>query len=169
MSARAIATRCCWPPESSDGRCRRRSERPTRSRSASSAVAVGLAPGDRQRQEDVLLGAERRQQVEGLKDEADVLAAQLVSALSLIVGDVVRADVDGALGRAIEAGEEVHERRLARARGAHDGRELAGGDVDGHAAKRVDRRLALAVAAGHGLRGDGGGRGRPQARSQRSR
>jgi hypothetical protein len=39
--------------------------------------AVGLAAGDGQRQEDVLLGRERRQQVEGLEDEADVLAAQL--------------------------------------------------------------------------------------------
>ena len=28
-SARAIATRCCWPPESSDGRWLRRSPRPT--------------------------------------------------------------------------------------------------------------------------------------------
>ena len=28
-SARAIATRCCWPPESSEGRCVRRSVRPT--------------------------------------------------------------------------------------------------------------------------------------------
>ena len=38
---------------------------------------VGLAAGDRQRQQDVLLGAERRQQVELLEDEADLLAAQL--------------------------------------------------------------------------------------------
>ncbi|EAR23859.1 hypothetical protein A20C1_05362 [marine actinobacterium PHSC20C1] len=28
-SARAIATRCCWPPESSEGKCRSRSPRPT--------------------------------------------------------------------------------------------------------------------------------------------
>ena len=35
-SARAIATRCCWPPDSSDGRCRSRSPRPTAD-SASSA------------------------------------------------------------------------------------------------------------------------------------
>jgi hypothetical protein len=30
-SARAMATRCCWPPESSFGRCSRRSDKPTRS------------------------------------------------------------------------------------------------------------------------------------------
>ena len=30
----------------------------------------------------------------------------------------------------VEAGHAVHERRLARAGGAHDGGELAGGEVD---------------------------------------
>ena len=35
-SALAMATRCCWPPDSSDGRCRARSARPT---SASAAAA----------------------------------------------------------------------------------------------------------------------------------
>jgi len=34
-SARAMATRCCWPPESWSGRCRMRSARPTRARAAS--------------------------------------------------------------------------------------------------------------------------------------
>ena len=34
-------------------------------------LAVGLAPGDRQRQQDVLLGVQHRQQVERLEDEAD--------------------------------------------------------------------------------------------------
>ena len=28
-STRAMATRCCWPPESCDGRWRRRAESPT--------------------------------------------------------------------------------------------------------------------------------------------
>ena len=34
--ARAMATRCCWPPDSSPGRCRTRSASPTR---ASASVA----------------------------------------------------------------------------------------------------------------------------------
>ena len=37
---------------------------------------VGLAAGDRQRQEDVLPRVEDGQQVEGLEDEADLVAAQ---------------------------------------------------------------------------------------------
>ena len=41
---------------------------------------VRLAAGDRQRQRDVLLGGQRRQQVELLEDEADLVPAQLRSA-----------------------------------------------------------------------------------------
>ena len=40
-------------------------------------LLVGLAAGDRQRQHDVLPRVEDRQQVEGLEDEADLVAAQL--------------------------------------------------------------------------------------------
>ena len=38
---------------------------------------VDLLAGDRERQLDVLLGGEHRQQVVELEDEADVLAAQV--------------------------------------------------------------------------------------------
>ncbi len=69
-SARATATRCCWPPESSDGRCVSRSRRPTVSISLSNQALVGLAAGERQRQHDVLLGGQHRHEVEGLEDEA---------------------------------------------------------------------------------------------------
>ena len=50
-------------------------------------------------------------------------------------------------GRLVEAGEDVHERRLARARRAHDGGQAARGDVDRDAAQRVDGGVAVAVAA----------------------
>ena len=62
-SARAMATRCCWPPESSPGRCSTRSPRPTRSsaamrpRSRSAAVHAGVG----QRQLDVAPGRQRGQ------------------------------------------------------------------------------------------------------------
>jgi hypothetical protein len=75
--------------------------------------ALHLASRDGQRQQDVLLGIERRQEVEGLKDEADVPAAQLGQRLVAHRRDVLRPDVDAARRRAIEPGEQVHERRLA--------------------------------------------------------
>ena len=103
-SARAIATRCCWPPESSAGRCLRRSARPTVVEQLVEPRPVGLAAGDRQRQEDVLLGGQHRQQVEELEDEADVRRRSLVSSLSssavISVPSIVdRARASGGRGR----------------------------------------------------------------------
>ncbi len=43
-SARAIATRCCWPPESSDGRCVRRSASPVRFSRSSKKSRSGFTP-----------------------------------------------------------------------------------------------------------------------------
>jgi hypothetical protein len=65
---------------------------------------------------------------------------------------VQRRDLDAghrdlARRRFVQAGEDVHERRLAGAGRAHDGGEPAFGDVDGDAPQGVDRRVALAVAA----------------------
>ena len=55
----------------------------------------------------------------------------------------------------VEAGERVHERRLAGARRAHDRGEPAGREVDGDAVERTDLGLALAVDLG-GVDGAGG-------------
>ena len=49
--------------------------------------------------------------------------------------------------RPVEPGEEVHQRRLARARGAHDRDELAARHLDAHGAQCVDRGLTRAEAA----------------------
>ena len=51
----------------------------------------------------------------------------------------------------------VHQRRLARARRAHDGGELPGGEVDGDAVEGPHLGLALAVHLG-GVDGAGGDR-----------
>ena len=58
-------------------------------------VAPGLVrvlARDRQRQRDVLLGAQHRQQVEELEDEADVLAAELRQVGVVERGDLVAGD-----------------------------------------------------------------------------
>ena len=59
-------------------------------------------------------------------------------------------------GGLVEAGEDVHERRLARARGAHDGGQPTTSDVERHAAQGVDGGVALAVAAHDVARRDHG-------------
>ena len=55
-SARATATRCCWPPDSSAGRWLEAVADADRVDEPVEPLAVGLAPGDRQRQQDVLFG-----------------------------------------------------------------------------------------------------------------
>ncbi len=98
-SARATATRCCWPPESSEGRWVRRSLEPDRVDQPVEPLAVGLAAGDRERQHEVLLGGEHRQQVEELEDEAELVAAQLGQLAVVEVGDLLAVEDDGARGR----------------------------------------------------------------------
>ncbi len=112
-------------------------------------LAVGLATGDRERQHQILLGGKDRQQVEELEDEAELLAAQLGQLAVIEPGDLLAVEQDGASRRLVEAGEDVHQRRLARARGTHDRGEAAalkrGADLD----QGIDSGCPLAVATGH--------------------
>ena len=83
------------------------------------------------------------------------------------VSDVGPVEQDGSRGRVVEAGNQVHQRRLARSRGPHDGDRLAGldGQVDavehlgpGFVAKAHASQLDAALRGGHiqraGLVGD---------------
>ncbi len=75
-SARAMATRCCWPPESSDAVWFSRSDKPTSS-SARRARRCRSAPrraAIEQRQLEIFERGGALQQVEALEDEADVIA-----------------------------------------------------------------------------------------------
>ena len=111
----------------------------------SSHAAVGLAAGERERQRDVLGRVERRDEVVGLEHEADAVAAQHGE---LLVGERAELDVADehrARRERVETGEAVQQRRLARARRAHDRGEAPGGDVDGDAVERADGGVAGAV------------------------
>src|SRR6185436_2670396 len=101
-----------------------------------------------------------RQEIEELEDEADVLATQLREARVVEVGDVRSVDHDGAGRRLVESREDVHQRRLARTRRAHDRREVTVVHFEGDAAQRVDARPALSVATSYVLCGDGDSRRR---------
>jgi hypothetical protein len=70
-------------------------------------VAVGALATDAQRQRDVLLGREHREQVVGLEDEADGATAQQreVAIVELIQARAV--DLDPPVGRTVEAREDV--------------------------------------------------------------
>ena len=87
-------------------------------------LLVGVAAGERQRQDDVLRGGQDRDEVERLEDEAQAVAPQPRQALVVEAGQLLPVDHDGARRRLVEPGEQVHQRRLPGARRAHDRREL---------------------------------------------
>src|SRR5437764_991639 len=70
---------------------------------------------------DVLEHRELRQQVEALEDEADVRGAQPRALVVVEGGHVAAVEAVAALARAVEAAEDVQERRLAGAGGARHG------------------------------------------------
>jgi hypothetical protein len=123
-------------------------------------AVVGVAAGDRHRQDDVLPRVEDRKQVEGLEDEADAIATQLRQRVVVERRQLDAIQHHRPRRRPVEAREEVHEGGLAGARGPHDGREPAGGEVDGDAVQRRDGGAALAIDTAEVLCGDDGGHGR---------
>ena len=127
-SARAIATRCCWPPDIWFGWWSTRSPRPTRSSASRARLcrSRGRHVRVQQRQLDVLERAGARQQVEALEHEAERPVADVAPARRESSRETSwpsrRYSPDG---RLVEAAEDVHQRRLARARRAHHRDELA--------------------------------------------
>ena len=155
-SARAAATRCCWPPESSVGRCLSRVAQMKRVDDLLHPVAFGLAPRDVQRQPDVLERGQGRNEIECLEDEADTVAPHL---RDLALGQGTQLDVaDPRLSRRqpVETRHALHQRRLARTRGPHDRRERTVSELDVDAIDRPHLGVALAVdlRRGDGTRGD---------------
>ena len=68
-----------------------------------------------------------------------------VSARSLSVGDLLAVDPHVAGRGLVEAGEDVHQRRLAGAGRAHDRRVRAALEVDVDPRQRAHERVSLAV------------------------
>ena len=150
-SARATATRCCWPPESSDGLmvnalCHPdRGERLLRAPAARVPVDAGVG----ERQFHVREGGRARDEVEALKDEADLAVAQVGEIVLVHVAHVDAVDQVAPAGRQVEAAEDVHQRALAAAGAAHDRDEVASLDPQGDLAQRADFDDAEVVGLGH--------------------
>ena len=96
-------------------------------------------------QQDVLLAGQLGDEVEGLEDEADVVAAHAGELALGAAVDALAGDLDGAGLGAVERAEEVQERRLARARAPDDGHELARAHLDGGAVEHAAGGAAAAV------------------------
>jgi hypothetical protein len=148
-----MATRCCCPPESCDGSDFHRAPRPTFIQQFL-RLRQGLRARhavDEQRNGHVLGGVQRGEQVEGLEDKPDVLAAVLCA---LAVAHVLKVLIEhDAVARVVIEDPRDHrdQRRLPRARGPHEHHEFVGVDVQIHAAQRLHLGVAGAVDLGHAL------------------
>src|SRR5215218_5396097 len=102
---------------------------------------------------DVLRGGQDRDQAERLEHEGDRMTANLCRRGLAEPRDLGPVDEDAPGRRLVEPAEQVEQGRLAGARTAPHGEQLAARDVDVHATERVDdRATALVVAsepAGH--------------------
>ena len=140
-SARAIATRCRWPPDSWFGRLLACSFSPSEASSSSARVAhLGFRhfPRGAHRQHHIVKRGELRQQEVKLEHEAASRQAH-VGALGLRqLRGWLAADDDVAFGRRIEQAEQIKQRGFAGARRPGDGEELPlfDGKVDA-----VDQRV----------------------------
>ena len=91
---------------------------------AGTATAAAVA-GEFHRQQHILFGGERRDQVIALENEADFAAADLRHLVLGEVGDVFTIEDHLAGAGRVEAGEQAEQRALAAAGRTHDGGELA--------------------------------------------
>src|SRR5215472_6411628 len=107
-------------------------------------VATGACPVAH-RKHDVLQDAQRRQQVVLLEDEADAAAAETGTEPLARAGRLHTPDQDGAGGGPEQQAHDVQERRLAAARPAHDGDELAAPDAQRDPVQRPHHGASLPV------------------------
>ena len=99
------------------------------------------------RQQDVLPGAELRHELEGLEDESDRVAAKAREPGLREAGERCAGDDDAPGRRAVEAAEQVEQRRLARSGRANDRHELPRLDLQIDVVKHRARRLPAPVHA----------------------
>ena len=156
ISARAAATRCCWPTDSCDaGRAHSAWLRPTR---CSSAAGRGLRrPGGRRRalpaqareaagQQHVVQHAQVGQQVELLEDVAHVVGAEGIAPRAGQRGPGRAEQADRAGARQQHAGQQPEQRALAAAAGAVQEQRAPGGHLQRVDGQAVLRRPRPAVA-----------------------
>ena len=152
-SARASATRCCWPP----GELARLAplepgERDELERRGHALVQLcALDAPALEPEGDVVGDRQVREERVALEHGVDVALVRRQA------GDVAVAEVDGARGRLLEAADHAQARRLAAARGAEQGEEAPARDLERDVVDRGDvveaLRHALEPDVGRGHRG----------------
>ena len=165
-SARAIATRCRWPPESRDGRVMKPvAQAELAEQLDAAAVHLGDGAGFQAgRHPDVLDRRERAEQVVVLEDEPDARAERDLLGRAE-ARELAAEDLEPSLLDRPQGADQRQEGRLARTRRPGDDDHLAAADVDRVVEEDLRPRLARAEGVVHALGadrqlvgGDAGGR-----------
>jgi hypothetical protein len=109
-----------------------------------------------ERERDVRFGGERREEVEALEDESNVVEPDARQILFSKRGHVAAEDVNRAAAGAENAPHDRQQCRLAAAGGPHQQDELAASDVQIDAVEGAHRRFSLGVGLGDVANGDRG-------------
>ena len=105
--------------------------------------------GEAQRELDIFREGHAWEEIEGLEDHADGVAAVGGEFCRIYGREVASADVDGAGGGAVESGQEIEEGGLAGAGGAEEGDEFALADFEGDVVDGGDGGVAEVIVAGN--------------------
>jgi hypothetical protein len=98
------------------------------------------------REHDVFDRGEERDEVELLEDESDFFGAHAVQFCGGDAGHVLAIEPDFAGRGAVEASDEIDERRFPGARGTHDRQPFARSHVERDVVKRVNGSIAGVLA-----------------------
>lgn len=109
------------------------------------AADVGVDHG----QLDIFENIEPGQEVEGLKDEADLFVADAGEFIVARLADIHAVEHDGAGADIIETTENLHHGRFSAAGGSDDGDVFARLNVEGDAVERADFLIANGVGLAH--------------------
>jgi len=115
--------------------------------------------GEAERKLDVFREGHAREEIEGLEDHADGIAAVAGEFDGIDGGEVASADVDSAGGGAVEPSQEIEKGGLAGAGTAEECDEFALADFEGDVVDGGDGGVAEVVVAGDVLGLDEGWRG----------
>ena len=146
-----MATRCCWRPESSTRAVTEAVGEPELVEQAPDErafLAARLRAPQLEGQDHVADHVERRHEVDAWNTEPIRSRRSSFSALSSSAPISRSPSHTSPLDGEIEPGEQVHQRGLAAAGGAHDRDELAAAHREVDAAQRVDGGVAGAVVLG---------------------
>ncbi len=148
INARATATRCCCPPDSSEGLCAAAIHQPDKFQGMCrplGALAAGNAV-ETQREGNVIDCGKAGNQVERLENHADLDSPVSGQRVFVHFTDLLAVDFDFPGCRLDQSADHMQERALARTGGAKDGDESLSGYFQVHPVQGVDYGLPHAVA-----------------------